>query len=52
MADVFNTSYRTKADVNTEEERLYYNIEEGAYVRVGKAISTIRYWFRNRLDTL
>jgi hypothetical protein len=22
MADVFNTSYRTKADVNTEEERL------------------------------
>ena len=54
MPDVFNTSYKVQADINTEEERLYYAIEDGAYVttsagvwtslewRVGKVISTIR----------
>ena len=41
MADVFNTSYRTKADVNTEEERLYYNIEEGAYVTTSAGVYTV-----------
>lgn len=41
MADVFNTSYRTKADVNTEEERLYYNIEEGAYVTTSSGVWTV-----------
>lgn len=41
MADVFNTSYRTKADVNTEEERLYYNIEEGAYVTTPSGVWTV-----------
>ena len=41
MADVFNTSYRTKADVNTEEERLYYNIEEGAYVTTSAGVWTV-----------
>jgi len=41
MADVFNTSYRTKADVNTEEERLYYNIEEGAYVTTAAGVWTV-----------
>ena len=41
MADVFNTSYRTKADVNTEEERLYYAIEEGAYVTTPSGVWTV-----------
>ena len=41
MSDVFNTSYRTKADVNTEEERLYYNIEEGAYVTTSAGVWTV-----------
>jgi hypothetical protein len=41
MADVFNTSYRTKADINTEEERLYYNIEEGAYVTTSAGVWTV-----------
>lgn len=41
MADVFNTSYRTKADINTEEERLYYNIEEGAYVTTPSGVWTV-----------
>jgi len=41
MADVFNTSYRTKADINTEEERLYYNIEEGAYVTTAAGVWTV-----------
>ena len=27
-----NTSYKVQSDVNTEAERLYYQIEEGAYV--------------------
>ena len=30
--NVFNTSYKVQSDVNTEDERLYYNIEEGAHV--------------------
>jgi hypothetical protein len=41
MADVFNTSYKIKADVNTEEERLYYNIEEGAYVTTAAGVWTV-----------
>ena len=41
MADVFNTSYKIKADVNTEEERLYYNIEEGAYVTTSSGVWTV-----------
>ena len=41
MANVFNTSYRTKADINTEEERLYYNIEEGAYVTTSAGVWTV-----------
>lgn len=41
MADVFNTSYKVKSDVNTEEERLYYNIEEGAYVTTSAGVWTV-----------
>ena len=41
MADVFNTSYRVKSDVNTEDERLYYNIEEGAYVTTSAGVWTV-----------
>lgn len=41
MADVFNTSYRTKADINTEAERLYYNVEEGAYVTTSAGVWTV-----------
>jgi hypothetical protein len=41
MANVFNTSYKVQADVNTEEERLYYNIEEGAYVTTSAGVWTV-----------
>jgi hypothetical protein len=41
MASVFNTSYRTKSDVNTEDERLYYNIEEGAFVHTSAGVWTV-----------
>ena len=41
MANVFNTSYKVQADVNTEEERLYYNIEEGAYVTTAAGVWTV-----------
>jgi hypothetical protein len=36
-----NTSYRVKSDVNTEEERLYYQIEEGAYVTTSTGVWTV-----------
>jgi hypothetical protein len=39
--NIFNTSYRTKADVNTEAERLAYNIEEGAYVTTSAGVWTV-----------
>lgn len=39
--NVFNTSYKVQADVNTEEERLYYNIEEGAYVTTAAGVWTV-----------
>ena len=41
MADVFNTSYKVQADINTEEERLYYAIEDGAYVTTSAGVWTI-----------
>ena len=41
MANVYNTSYRTKSDVNTEAERLVYNIEEGAYVTTSAGVWTV-----------
>jgi len=39
--NIFNTSYRTKSDVNTEAERLAYNIEEGAYVTTSAGVWTV-----------
>ena len=41
MADVFNTSYKVQSDVNTEEERLYYAIEEGAHVTTSAGVWTV-----------
>lgn len=41
MANVFNTSYKVQVDVNTEAERLYYNIEEGAYVTTPSGVWTV-----------
>ena len=41
MALIYNTSYRTKSDVNTEAERLLYNIEEGAYVTTSAGVWTV-----------
>jgi hypothetical protein len=42
MASVFNTSYRVKADVDSEETRLSYNIEEGAYVTTSSGVWTVQ----------
>lgn len=36
-----NTSYKVQSDVNTEEERLYYQIEEGAYVTTAAGVWTV-----------
>jgi len=36
-----NTSYKVQSDVNTEEERLYYQIEEGAYVTTSAGVWTV-----------
>lgn len=36
-----NTSYKVQSDVNTEEERLYYQIEEGAYVTTSSGVWTV-----------
>lgn len=41
MATVKNTSYKVQSDVNTEEERLYYKIEEGAYVTTSAGVWTV-----------
>jgi hypothetical protein len=37
-----NTSYKVQSDVNTEEERLYYQIEEGAYVTTSSGVWTVQ----------
>ena len=36
-----NTSYKVQADVDTEEIRLQYNIEEGAYVTTSAGVWTV-----------
>jgi hypothetical protein len=36
-----NTSYKVQSDVNTEGERLYYQIEEGAYVTTSAGVWTV-----------
>lgn len=36
-----NTSYKVQADVNTEAERAYYKIEEGAYVTTPSGVYTV-----------
>jgi hypothetical protein len=39
--NIFNTSYKVKSDVNTEAEREYFNIEEGAYVTTSAGVWTV-----------
>jgi hypothetical protein len=41
MSTIKNTSYRVKADVNSDEERLSYNIEEGAFVTTSSGIWSV-----------
>lgn len=41
MSTIKNTSYRVKSDINSEEERLSYNIEEGAYVTTSAGIWSV-----------
>ena len=41
MSIIKNTSYRVKSDINSEEERLSYNIEEGAYVTTSAGIWSV-----------
>jgi|DEB0MinimDraft_6_1074348.scaffolds.fasta_scaffold02821_3 hypothetical protein len=41
MANVYNTSYKVQADVDSEEVRLQYNIEEGAYVTTSAGVWTV-----------
>lgn len=41
MGTVYNTSYKVQADVNTDAERLLYNIEEGAYVTTSSGVWTV-----------
>lgn len=36
-----NTSYKVQVDVNTEEERAFYKIEEGAYVTTPSGVYTV-----------
>lgn len=36
-----NTSYKVQSDINTEAERLYYAIEEGAYVTTPSGVWTV-----------
>jgi len=40
--NIFNTSYKVQSDVNTEAEREYFNIEEGAYVTTPSGVWTIQ----------
>ena len=39
--NIFNTSYKVQSDVNTEDEREYFNIEEGAYVTTSAGVWTV-----------
>jgi hypothetical protein len=39
---VLNTSYKVQADVNTDAERLAYNIENGAYVTTESGVWTVQ----------
>ena len=41
MATIKNTSDKVQADINTESERLYYQIEEGAYVTTAAGVWTV-----------
>ena len=41
MSTIKNTSYRVKADINSEEQRLSYNIEEGAYVTTSAGVWSV-----------
>jgi len=41
MSTIKNTSYRVKSDVNSDEERLSYNIEEGAFVTTSSGIWSV-----------
>lgn len=41
MRNIFNTSYKVKSDVNTEEERLSFSIKDGAYVTTSSGVWTI-----------
>lgn len=41
MTTIKNTSYKVQSDVNSEEERLAYNIEEGAYVTTSAGIWSV-----------
>ena len=41
MPNVYNTSYKVQADVDTEAIRLQYNIEEGAYVTTPSGVWTV-----------
>ena len=36
-----NTSYKVQVDVDTEEVRLQYNIEEGAFVTTSAGVWTV-----------
>jgi hypothetical protein len=38
---ILNTSYKVQADVNTDAERLAYNIENGAYVTTESGVWTV-----------
>ena len=39
---ILNTSYKVQADVNTDAERLAYNIENGAYVTTESGVWTVQ----------
>jgi hypothetical protein len=39
---ILNTSYKVQADVNTDAERLSYNIENGAYVTTESGVWTVQ----------
>lgn len=40
--NIFNTSYKVQSDVNTDAERLAYNIENGAYVTTESGVWTVQ----------
>jgi hypothetical protein len=39
---ILNTSYKVQSDVNTDAERLAYNIENGAYVTTESGVWTVK----------